>query len=328
MKRCIALLLALCLGLCACAAPAPVDTVLFAMDTEMSLRVYGDRDGRVSQQLQQQLLELDAELSATAGSGALYRLNTQLESDDPHLLALCQAAKALYDRTGGAVDPTVCPAVRLWGFTGESYRVPTQDELDQVLGQIGLDRVTLDADRITLAPDTQLDFGALAKGYAADLCRAILEEQGCAAILSLGGNIQTVGTKPDRSPWTIGIADPQSPERYQVTLSLEGSRAVVTSGDYQRYFEYEGVRYCHILDPKTASPVQGDLRSVTVVCDSGVEADGLATALFVLGLEDALALWRQAEDFEAVFIDREGNVTVTQGLAQAVSNCSFTVAAR
>lgn len=309
------------------ATPAARDTTVFCMDTAMNLRIYGD-DGAAAGELTELLSGLDAALSVTDAHSALYALNETGESRDETVLALWSEAATICARTDGAVDPTVYPAVRLWGFTTEHYRVPDAREIADALAAVGAGKVRCDGGTITLPSGAALDFGAFAKGWAGDLCRRTLERRGLSAILTLGGNIQTVGSKPDGSDWAVGVANPDLPSSYCVTLHLRGSKAVVTSGDYQRFFERDGVRYCHIFDPDTGAPVQNELRSVTVVCDSGVTADGLSTALFVMGLEQAAAFWRQSEDFEAVFIDDSGTIYVTEGLKDAASGAAFTVIAR
>lgn len=304
------------------------DTTLEAMDTVMQLRLFGDDDGEAARELKAILESLDATLSITDPSSALYALNLSGSSGEPTILALLQAAAAFTERTGGAVDASVAPAVRLWGFAGENYRIPLQSEIDQILKSVGMSHVHLKDDIITLDPGSALDFGAFAKGWAADRCREALEARGLPAILSLGGNIQTVGEKPDGEDWVIGIADPEQPSDYCLTLRLQGSRAVVTTGDYQRYFEYEGKRYCHIFDPATGRPVDNGLRSVTVVCDSGLTADALSTALFVMGPEGAERFWRASNDFEMILIDAEGSISLTEGLADAAGDADVTVIRR
>lgn len=333
MKRTLAFLLILTLLLCAAGCkkepeiPA-TDSFVAAMDTEMTLRLYGDTDGAAAQALTDEIMRLDAQLSPSDERSALASLNRFKVSSDPDLVALAQTAQTLSSRTDGALDVTLYPLSVLWGFTGEKYYIPGANEIKQTRLRTGADKLVIDDGRITLSGDAALDFGSLAKGYAADNCRAILEQAGIPALLSLGGNVQTVGDKPDGEPWRIGVQDPQTPGSVLLMLSVAGSCAVVTSGDYQRYFDYEGVRYCHIFDPATGSPVQKDLRSVTVVTASGVLADGLSTALFVMGFDAACEHWRQSNDFEAIFVTKDGTVYVTQALAPSVSDCQFTVVTR
>lgn len=332
MKKLFALLLAaaLLLALAGCQKdlPEPTDTLVAAMDTQMNLRLYGDTDNTAAKALTAEILRLHAELSVTEENSTLFRLNRFKVLQNAEIAALLTEADRLNQRTGGALDVTLLPMSRLWGFIGDAYYVPSGEELKQTLSRTGADKYNVSEDTVTLLGDAELDFGALAKGYAADRCRAYLEPLGIPALLSLGGNIQSVGTKPDGTPWLIGIQDPQALDNALLTLSVTGTKSVVTSGDYQRYFDLDGVHYCHIIDPKTGSPVQNTLRSVTVVTDSGLLADGLSTALFVMGLEDACAHWRSSNDFEAVFIDTDGTVYVTAGLSEAVSGCEFTVIER
>ena len=324
-RRLTAVLLALVL-LCGCSpAVAARDRTVYAMDTVMSLRVYA-KDEALLDEMETLLTDLEARLSATDPASALSALNRRGEAEDPELAELLRRAAALSDRTGGALDISLLPVSKAWGVTTGTYQIPDPAALAAL--PAGMDRITLSGDRITLDPGTALDLGALAKGWAADLCRARLEEAGVSGILSLGASIQTVGAKPDGSPWRIGIQDPDDPAATSLILSLTGSRAVVTSGDYQRCFFEDGVRYCHILDPETRSPVQGTLRSVTIVADEGFLADGLSTALFVLGREAGIEFWRASDDFEAVWIEADGTVTVTEGLASAVAEGKVTVVKR
>lgn len=331
MKRSIALFIILTLLICAvgCAPlPEPADTFVAAMDTEMTLRLYGDTDGSAAKYLTAELFRLDAVFSPTEESSTLYSLNRFKTIRDADILSLLQTADEISARTNGALDVTLLPLSRLWGFIGASYYLPTADEIAETSRRTGTDKYEVVDDSVRLKGDAELDFGALAKGYAADVCRAYLEGLDMPALLTLGGNVQSVGDKPGGEPWMIGIQDPRQPEACIMTLALRGTNAVVTSGDYQRCFDLDGVRYCHIIDPATGSPVQNDLCSVTIVADSGVLADGLSTALFVMGPDAAFEHWRQSDDFEAVFVLKDGTVYVTEGLKGAVRNCNFEVVSR
>ena len=166
---------------------------------------------------------------------------------------------------------------------------------------------------VTLPEGMEIDLGSVAKGYAGQLAAQMLRNSGVeSALLNLGGNVQTVGAKPDGSPWQIGIKDPKGEDAMMV-LSI-ADQAVVTSGGYERYFEQDGQTYWHIMDPFTGHPADSGLISVTIVGDEGVVCDGLSTALFVMGLEKAADLWAQSGDFEAVFVTASGEVYITEGL--------------
>ena len=326
------ILLALALLLSGCILPdgtdqsrAASERSVFAMNTEMSLRLYGDADGSAMQGLAERIAELDRALSVTAENSDLAALNQSGASENAHIRTLTERAIALSARTGGALDITLYPASLLWGFTTDAQRIPEEAELEALRDRVGMDGISLTETGVRLAEGRMLDFGALAKGYAADLCREELERKKLSGILNLGGNIQTVGSKPDGSDWMIGLQDPDDPGAFFLTLRITGSMAVVTSGDYQRYFEQDGVRYCHILDPETLSPVRGSLRSVTIVAKEGLLADGLATALFVLGREKGAELWRESGDFEAVWRESDGTAWITPGLEAMAAGGNYRV---
>ena len=323
MKQMIALLTAmiLLLTLPACGAqPARTarDREVFAMDTVMELRVYDSNDA-VLDEMDAALAALSRELSAEDDNGGLYALNRAGGGENAAIADLVRRAAALSARTGGALDVSLHLASLAWGFPSKHYTIPTEADLTELAGHCGMRLVACEGDRITLQNGAELDLGAIAKGYAADRCRAILERAGVSGILSLGGNIQTVGKKPDGTDWTVAILDPDDPGSYLLTMTVTGTKSVVTSGDYQRFFERDGARYCHILNPETLSPARNGLRMVTIVADEGFLADGLSTALFVMGLERGIEFWRAGNDFEAVWLTEDGTVTVTEGLEDRIS---------
>ena len=313
MKRLIPVFLSL-IFLFGC-TPKPYEAQLYAMDTTIALRLYGENARETAAAVSQEISKLEGELSVTRQDSQVYALNQgQTVTPSPHLQELLTRTLAISQRTGGALDPTICPIVTLWGFTTGSYHIPTQEEIDAALSKTGQAHILRKDGTLSLSGGCMLDFGAVAKGYCGDLCRRIVEKSGGAAFLALGGNIQTVGEKPDGTPWSIGITNPRAVEQISASLTVTGTKSIVTSGDYQRYFEQDGKRYCHIMDPKTGACADTDLISVTIVADSGLLADGLSTALFVMGTEQALAFWRESQDFEAVLIQKDGAILVTEGL--------------
>ena len=307
--------LALACLLCGCSARQETRE-FFAMDTVMQLRACGPAAKDALAQAEEELYRLEGMLSCRNEQAELARCNAGAQAISEETAALVQRALQLSVQTGGAYDPTLYPLSCAWGFSGGTYRVPSEKELDALLQLTGTDKVSVDGCRITLQSGTQLDLGGIAKGYAAGRVRALLQDAGVtSAICSLGGNVAAIGNRPDGSLWQVALQDPDNTDAYFGVLSVADT-AVVTSGSYQRYFEQDGVRYHHILDPKTGAPAESGLTSVTIVCAEDTLADALSTALFVMGLADAAEYWRQSDaSFEAVFRDRDGGVWITAGLS-------------
>jgi len=315
MRRIFALLLALfLLAGCAPARAEPAERTFFAMDTVMTLRLYQGGEEDLLDRAQERVEELEALLSVTGPDSEIYVLNHSGEAAlSPETGPLLSAALELCARTDGALDISTYPVLRTWGFTTGEYAVPSEDAIAGLLPLVDYTRVTVDGNRASLPQGMEIDLGSVAKGYTGDVLSELLTASGVvSAILDLGGNIQTIGSKPDGSPWRVGVRDPEGGGSLGVVETA--GQAVVTSGGYERYFEEDGVRYWHILDPATGAPARSGLASVTVVGDRGLTCDGLSTALFVMGLDKALDHWRQYRDFEAVFVAEDGSVTVTAGL--------------
>lgn len=297
-------------------APAqePESATFFAMDTAMDFTVYGD--AALLDEAETLIGSLEEQVSVTDEHSDIYAIDhTGSGSLSGNAAELMAQALELCRRTNGALDLSVYPIVRAWGFTTGSYQVPDEAEIQALLPLVDYRKIQYDAatGTVTLPEGMEIDLGSVAKGYAGQLAAQMLREHGVqSALLNLGGNVQTVGTKPDGSPWQIGIKDPQGEDAMMV-LSVE-DQAVVTSGGYERYFEQDGQTYWHIMDPSTGHPADSGLISVTIVGDEGVVCDGLSTALFVMGLEKAADLWAQSGDFEAVFVTASGEVYITEGL--------------
>ena len=316
-KHFISAMLSALLFLTGCSAessPEPVQGTFFAMDTVMDFTIYGE-SGLIDQS-ESLIASLESLVSVTDANSELYAINqTGSGTLTGKASSLMEQALELCRRTGGALDISVYPIVRAWGFTTGSYQVPDEAEIQALLPLVDYRKIQYDAatGTVTLPEGMEIDLGSVAKGYAGQLAAQMLRNSGVeSALLNLGGNVQTVGAKPDGSPWQIGIKDPKGEDAMMV-LSI-ADQAVVTSGGYERYFEQDGQTYWHIMDPFTGHPADSGLISVTIVGDEGVVCDGLSTALFVMGLEKAADLWAQSGDFEAVFVTASGEVYITEGL--------------
>lgn len=300
------LVVALLVG-CDASEPCARQT-LFCMDTVMDLQVWGPDREAAMDAIVEMLHSLEETWSATGGESLLAALNRGEGTPDAAQQAFLDKALALKDRTGGAFDPRLGSVIALWGFYDDAYRVPTAQEIAEAKNE------------------PQWDLGALVKGYAGAQAAQILDNYDIdRAILNLGGNIQTYGEKENGAAWNIGVQNPTGGDSLG-TLAVRGTMAVVTSGDYQRYFEVDGVRYHHILNPETGTPADSGLSSVTVICADGAVADALSTALFVMGMEEAVEFWRQSQDFEVVFLLTTGEIYATEGAA--LSGCEYEVISR
>ena len=244
------------------------------------------------------------------------RINTangQSVTVDPETWEMRRRAKEISKLTGGAFSITIAPVTALWTFTGTTTNtVPNDETRLAALPLVDDQKIELgDNYTVTLPAGMQIDLGGIAKGYIADKVADIIREKATAGILSLGGNVYSVGQKPDGSKFSVGITDPLQPSTSRSVI-YTGDCTVVTSGTYERGFNFGGVRYHHILDPQTGWPSQSDLVSATFVMDSSMTADALATACIVIGSEEALKL-AAAQGLDAMFIQKDGTILTTDG---------------
>lgn len=292
----------------------------FAMDTVVSETLYTS-GADINTQIGEKLREMETTLlSWTEENSQISQLNnadgkTMEVSDD--LAADLEKIRQLSQDSNGAFDPTLGKIIRLWDIDGENPHVPDQSEIDTLLPEVGYEKIQMDGNNVTLLDGCTLDLGAVGKGMGCDLIMDYLRSQPDVSgmILNLGGSsVMTYGEKPDGSPWKVALTDPRDTEGdYLGVITLDANQFLSTSGDYEKYFIEDGIRYHHILDPKTGYPVQNGLTSVTIVCDQGYLADGLSTACFVLGMDAAKPLLEKY-GAEAVFVDEDKNVYVTSGL--------------
>lgn len=285
----------------------------FAFDTFCEFTVYEDEEavaelGRLCARYDS-LFDLYDESSDVARINAAGGAPVEV---DPDTAELIQAGIDWSSRSNGRFDITIGAVSTLWGFT-EGIR-PTDDAIAATLPHVNWENVRVNGTEVTLEdPETKLDLGGIAKGFIADKLVEALRARGTqSALLSLGGNIFALGSKPDGSAWNVGVRDPNEPggtSTAVVTTVAVRDCSVVTSGLYERTFELDGKRYWHILDPRTGYPVETDVASVTVISPTSTAGDALSTTLFVAGTQEGLELVSAHDDTAALFLDENNEQT-------------------
>ena len=293
---------------CGKSSISPLTEQTFALDTIISVTFYRERDRAAVQDALALCREYELVFSRTDSGSELYRLNDAdcMEVSDD-LRTVLETGLHYCEASGGKFDVTMGGVSALYDFSGASPHVPAPEALEDALSHVGFSHISIDGSTVTIDdPDTVIDLGAIAKGYIADEMKALLRDRGVKhAIISLGGNVLTLGGKPDGSEFKVGI---QYPEKYSsklVTAVSVSNGSVVTSGIYERFFVEDGVTYHHILDPATGAPLHNGLLAVSIVGPSSIDCDALSTACFALGLTDGMALIEATDGYEAVFITED-----------------------
>ena len=293
----------------------------FYLDTVITLTAYTE-DGQVLKDAMEECGRYEQILSRTIEGSDVWRINhadgEPVEVSDDTAAILCCAAE-ISGKSGGAFDITIAPASTMWDFTSGKAELPNAEALAAAAELVDYSRVQVEGNTVTLPKGMMIDLGGIAKGYIADRVKEYMKDRGIEhAILSFGGNIVAIGKKPDGTDWKVGIQDIDKPTGEYMLVAANRGGSTVTSGIYERGFEIDGVRYHHLLNPKTGWPEQNELASVTILSDSSMEGDALATAAFILGTEKGLELIESIPGVEAVFIDRERKVTYSSGAKEYI----------
>ena len=331
MKKITTLLFLFLITLCGCANSAESSSEdtkeysrdIFAMDTYMYLKAYGEHADTALGYSSEQILSLEELFFVTSEKSDIWAINHSngepvSVSDDT--IAVLNKAIEIGGKTNGALDVTIYPLLTEWGFTTDTQQVPTGDIIADKLKLIDYTKISVKGNTVQLPNNMQIDFGALAKGYTSDCVTEILKENGVkSALVNLGGNVHAVGTKPDGTLWKVGVQNPFSPSE-QVCILEIADKAVITSGNYERFFTDEnGRKYWHILDSADGFPADNGLVSVTIVGENGLLCDALSTALFVLGTDKAIDYWRNSADFEIILITDDEKIIYSEGLSDFIN---------
>ncbi len=323
MKRILCLLLTLlcCVPFASCSSSVSSEDSFYLMDTLITVTLYEDEKAAkpIFARCRAIVGELNALWSRTEQDSDISRLNaseTGLSDLDQRTVALLQAAQGVSSATGGAFDITVLPYVALWERCAEKKRLPTEEELAAAANTVGSPRFSVsDKTTVTKESGTEIDLGGIGKGEAISRLIAYLKTSGArGGVVSFGSNVAVFGKKPDGTDYRIALRDPKDTTAHVGVLTLSSGQILSVSGDYERFHTINGKRHHHILDPKTGYPAETGLSSVAVICRNGALADALSTALFVMGYESSMELYRSdIFDFEAIFIAQSGTITVTPG---------------
>ena len=269
---------------------------------------------KVKQLIDERLIHVNKLMSTYDPTSELSRFN-QYRFEQPFAISpetrkVVLEAMRLGELSHGVLDVTVGPLVNLWGFgpTMRPESIPSQQDVDAVRAYTGLDKLTVVKDGLVKAhPQLYVDLSTIAKGYGVDVVAELLEEQGVESYLvEIGGEMRVKGDKGNGSEWLIAIEKPVSDARAVQKIISIGDNAIATSGDYRNYYEQDGVRYSHLIDPRTGKPIQHNTVSVTVIHPSSMTADGMATAFNVMGWESAIGLAEQ-NDLAVFIVKREGD---------------------
>lgn len=329
MKKKIAILfLTLIFVLCACGKEQTgnkdnQDTTeysknLFAMDTYMELKAYGKDSGEAVEKAAEYIEKLDDMLSTGDANSEISILNSQREETvSDECRELIEDAVEMCKDTEGVFNPAIYPIKQLWGFDTKEFRVPDQKEIEDALSLIDTEQIIIKGNGISLKKEgMKIDLGGIAKGYTSGKVMEIFKEYGIqSGLVSLGGNVQALGTKTDGSNWKVAVQHPDDSEQYLGILEIN-NKAVITSGGYERYFVEDGKTYHHIIDPATGYPADSGLKSVTIVSEDGTLADGLSTSIFIMGKEKGIEYWKNSgKNFDMILCTTDNHLYVTNGIS-------------
>ena len=322
----------------------PISISSIKLNTAVQITIYDSQDKALLDDCLALCDKYELVFSRTNEKSELYKLNHRKDTSDkdpnadgqttPYpvsgtadtwhisedLASLLSQGLSITRESDGAFDIAIAPLTSLWDFTAEDPKVPDDAAIQKALPLCSSDGVTIDGQDITLpSDDIQFDVGAIAKGYIADRMKDLLVKKGVnSAIINLGGNVLCIGSKPDGTPFKVGIQKPFADRNETEAVMDITGKSVVSSGIYERCFKQNGKLYHHILNPKTGYPYDNSLISVTIISDQSVDGDALSTTCFALGLEDGLK-FAEKKGVQAVFITEDYELHYTDGFQDEIN---------
>ncbi len=303
----------------------PASKEFFAMDTYMEVDAYGDNGEKAVAKAEKEVNKLDSILSTGKSTSEISKLNKnkkQVVSADT--MSLIKESVKISKETNSAFNPTIYPLMELWGFTTKNYYVPKDNEIKPLLNHMDIDNIKIDERKNEVSfkdSNMKIDLGAIAKGYTSSKIIDIFKENNIkSGMVTLGGNVQVLGKKPDGSLWKVGIQNPIGEDEYLGVLQTS-DKAVITSGGYERNFTKNGKIYHHILDPSNGYPANNGLTSVTIISSDGTLADALSTSLFVMGKDKAIDFYKKSNyNFDFILYTSDNKLIISDGIKDIFSS--------
>jgi len=320
----VALLVVLMFLLAACTKneePMTKEEIIFG-SIPVKITIFDSSKEKELEEAFELIKEIDNKMSKNKETSEVSAINSKAGKDyvsvSKETFEVIKKSEAFYKTSKGYFDITIGPLVELWDIGPTTGHIPKETEIQKVLELINYNNIMFNESNyeIKLSKENMIiDLGGIAKGYAADVVVDYFKTSGInKAIINLGGNVSVMGQKNEDDLWSVGIQNPLEPTGSSLGILKASNLSVVTSGTYQRYFEEDGVRYHHILDPKDGYPIRNNLQSVTIVTEISLRADALSTTLFALGLEEGLELANNDESIEAIFVTKENKIYLTDGI--------------
>jgi len=314
----------------------PLSKSELLMGTVVTVSLYDSDNEEILNKVFDKVKELESILSINENGTLVDKINDEAGISpvkvDDYTYAVVKKGIEYSKLSNGLFDISVGPIVKLWSIGLPEAKVPTQEEINERLPLIGYSDIELnDADKTIYLKrkGMMIDLGGIAKGYTADVISDLLTEEGVkSAIINLGGNVYAHGKKPNGSDWRIGIQDPFTERGGIIGTITTNNKSIVTSGIYERYIEKDGVKYHHILSPKTGYPYENEIAGITIVSDKSIDGDALSTSVFAMGVEEGMKFVNSIDSIDAIFITKDNKVYITDGLKEifTLSNSDFTLA--
>lgn len=313
----------------------PLSKTELLMGTVVTVTLYDSNDEGILDKVFTKVKELESTLSINENGTLVDKINESAGIEpvkvDYDTYTVIKKGLEYAKLSNGLFDISVGPIVKLWNIGLPEAKVPTQEEIDSRIPLVGYSDVELNDEENTVFLKRQgmmIDLGGVAKGYTADVISDILTEEGVkSAIIDLGGNIFAHGLKVDGSTWRIGIQNPFSDRGDIIGTITVKNKSIVTSGIYERYIEKDGIKYHHILSPKTGYPYENEIAGITIISDKSSDGDALSTSVFAMGVKEGMKFINTQEGIDAIFVTKDNKIYITDGIRDIfkLTNTDFTL---